>query len=253
MSKIAAGICGFFLVAAASIAEAAPITYVDATANTTGVDGNTTINGNLVSGSNTGTSATDGFWNNRALAGANGTGLWETDNSGAAGESTASLITTIALPGPGTYNLYAMFYSQGGNNPAGAPNWDLAAGVSTDVSIPILANYVEGDANSILTTTGGTEFTATVVTRHNGADMWMANLGQFTFDATQAAAVKFYINGPDRGTVNPNTPSQVNFGERTWYDGVGYEIVPEPTSISLLILGSAAAALMVRRRRATGC
>src|SRR5690606_35909344 len=118
----------------------------DATANTTGADGNTTVNGNLVSGSNTGASASDGLWNNRAFAGTNGTGLWETDTSSTAGETTDPLITTVALPGAGTYNLYAMFYSQGGNNPAAAPNWDLAVGVSTDASVPVLTTYVEGDA-----------------------------------------------------------------------------------------------------------
>src|SRR5262245_41468575 len=103
MVKIGMYLCALALTCGASVAQSGLITYVDASANTTGSNGNTTINGSLVSAGNTGTSSTDGFWNNRALAGTNGTGVWETDNSSTAAESTQPLITTIVLPGAGTY------------------------------------------------------------------------------------------------------------------------------------------------------
>jgi hypothetical protein len=35
--------------------------------------------------------------------------------------------------------------------------------------------------------------------------------------------------------------------ERTWYDGVGHSLVPEPASLAMLCMGMAAALLLRRR------
>jgi hypothetical protein len=231
----------------ASAAQGA-ITFVDATPNYDPTDsnfnassiGNTTVNGALVltsgvsknvdrSSSSTGL-PTDGLWQYRFNLTVNGNALWQTDNSSTAGETTAPLVTTIALPGAGTYRLHATLYSQGDATGLDNTKWDLAARVG---STGPFVSYVDAAPNTgmTLTTVTGTEFSSPTITRQGATvevpdsvtKMWLCNLGIFTFNEAEAAAVQIYIDGPDRGTVG--STGQTNFGERTWYEGVGYEAV----------------------------
>lgn len=237
------------LVLAASTTWGA-ITFIDATPNYDPSDanydanniGNTTANGLLVltsggsknvdrSSSSTGL-PTDGLWQYRFNLTVNGNALWQTDNSSTAGETTSPLVTTIALPGAGTYRLYATLYSQGDATGIDPTKWDLAARVGPTGAF---TTYVDEapNTNMTLTTVTGTEFTSSTITRQgatvevpdSATKMWLCDLGLFTFNEAEAAAVQIFIDGPDRGTVNPNNANQLNFGERTWYDGVGYEAV----------------------------
>jgi hypothetical protein len=66
--------------------------------------------------------------------------------------------------------------------------------------------------------------------------MYGVNLGQET--VIGGSAINFFID--QDGTTSGGT-------DRTWYDGVGYEVVPEPSSMALLGLGGLA--LILRRRR----
>jgi hypothetical protein len=61
--------------------------------------------------------------------------------------------------------------------------------------------------------------------------LWQIDLGQVS-----GTGFSVYID--DGPAANSN--------ERTWYDGVGYSLVPEPSSFALL--GCAAAAFLARRR-----
>jgi len=66
--------------------------------------------------------------------------------------------------------------------------------------------------------------------------MYVAVLGTAVADTNGEIAV--YINDID----NVNTSRT-----RTWYDGVGFELVPEPASIFLALMGLAGPALIRRR------
>jgi hypothetical protein len=217
------------------------ITFVDATPNYDPADpnydvnniGNTTIDGalavttgtiNLDRSTGTGLS-TDGLWKYRIDVGVNGGAVWQTDNSSTAGETTAPLVTTIALPGAGSYKLYAMFFSQGDETGADNTRWDVEGKVGAAGTYATFVDVAPftGVAG---TTADGSEFSSTTMTRLSTdatTRMWLGNLGTFTFNATEAAAVQIYVNGPERLTVNPNNAAQQNFGERTWYEGVGFQ------------------------------
>jgi hypothetical protein len=76
------------------------------------------------------------------------------------------------------------------------------------------------------TTVDGSEFSSPTMTRLStdaNTKAWLGKLGSFTFNSTEAASVQIYINGPERLTVNPSNPAQMNFGERTWYEGVAFQ------------------------------
>jgi hypothetical protein len=217
------------------------ITFVDATPNYDPTDpnydmnnlGNTTVDGALAvtTGTinvdrSTGTGlSTDGLWKYRIDVGVNGGALWQTDNSSTVGETTAPLVTTIVLPGAGSYRLYAMFFSQGDETGTDNTRWDVEGKVGATGTFTTFVD-VAPFTGVTGTTVDGSEFSSATMTRLStdaNTKMWLGRLGNFTFNATEAASVQIYINGPDRMTQNPSNPAQLNFGERTWYEGVGFQ------------------------------
>nr|MBP7936606.1 hypothetical protein [Phycisphaerae bacterium] len=196
------------------------ITYVDAVPNTTGTDGNTTLDGALVdlivlpddpSGNvTTAGVADDNLWNWRSIA-TNGGRIWETDTSGTVNESTALLKTTLSLPA-GTYDLYGIFWN---NSPSSTLNngvWDIGFRVGETGPFSVFTRSNAWFASDV----GTHEFvdsTPPVVTRQGTQPaqvLLIAPLGRFE----TAGPIDVYVDAS--GTTSASDD------ERTWYDGIGY-------------------------------
>jgi len=239
------------LLATASLGSAA-VNYVDASSS------NTT---NFTTGSSTdwytSAGAADGLWRERAFA--NGNTIYETNASG--GEDAVGLVTVITgLTAGETYNLFAYFWSD-------ANNWRLKASTTAtpplgdDPSVSFSRNGTATSANAPEVPAGGRDagdnlgvtwtgtgtigggdavwtsdsyFTTGVLVGEGNRTLFEAALGTASADAN--GEIKIYIDDV------ANTSS----ANRTWYDGVGYELVPEPAALSMLVLGFG---MFLRRRR----
>ena len=148
-------------------------------------------------------------------------GLQSTGNS-TPPDAVPRLVTTVNGLASATYNVYAYFWSDQNSSP-----WRIRAGL-TDGTDP-LPLFVGGSAPS-----GSPLPIDTTVRNGAGRILWQASLGTET--GTQ---LKVYIDDAPATTNN----------ERTWYDGVGYQAVPEPGTLVLLALGVPAFMLAARRRK----
>jgi hypothetical protein len=224
---------------------AAAITYVDAdpNANTTLADG-TALPGLA-------TSATaDNQWDLRGFA--NGATIFASNDAG--GEDAPRIRTTISGLTPGQdYTISAYFW--GADNQLWRGRVGLADGAgelqgynsshfvgSSFVPMTEVADGSNGDDvdNPGPVTTadaGGVEnggyFAGSVLASESDRFLAEVGLGVATADAN--GEIWVYVDDL-ANTSNAN---------RTWYDGVGYEVVPEPGSLALLGLGG----LFLARRR----
>lgn len=212
------------LVVSAPLAGALPYTYIDAT------PANTTLNGTaLVAGSNyvnngTSGSGTDGKWTYRtdtAFAAYQGGSAFESDNASAAGdaENTAPLITTIALPAIGTYEIVAVFATNS--------NRDIAARIGADpgpVDLFTASNAYNADQNLAPLQI---EFDGSF-SNARGSGVGAAYLGQFTATAANQT-VRIHVNGL------AGTPATED--ERTQYEGIGYRLASPKHRDVFLIAG----------------
>lgn len=203
------------LALAAGMTQAA-VVYVDADYGTnTALDGAGTFNAGDTDQGNV-----DDQWSERTFGAANGGSVLV-----AAGteDATPRLVTTFTLPGEGQYNIYGYYYTIG--------SWDasftLGSGSAT--------TYTNSNGTNLAATTG--HFTEAVVVNAGGSiDLFEASLG--VWDTTvNGLTVSVYIDDPETSGGD----------DRTWYDGVGYEAVPEPSTTALLGLGGLA--LILRRRK----
>lgn len=196
--------------------------YVDATPNTDGTDGNTTIDGELVDfdsttgNARTGTSSTtQSKWYFRTgRSNANGGNLWQVLTTQTV---TTPLVTTLTLE-PGTYNLYGLFYN--GDQDTG--RWDVAFRVGTEGGYINWNGWQNASAvdpeNGTNTNLGGELFVEPIKTRDGGFWLCMAPLGQYTVTDT----IDIYVTAPNRDGYGDGSD------QRTWYDGVAYELVHDP-------------------------
>jgi hypothetical protein len=124
------------------------------------------------------------------------------------------VVTTVAAPA-GLKDVYAYFWSDQNSSP-----WRLRAGlVDTVDPLPL---FVSADANTV----------DTLGRDGSNRRLWQAYLGQ-----TSATSLAVYIDDAPATSGN----------ERTWYDGIGYEVVvPEPSSLALL--GISLCGLAFRRK-----
>jgi hypothetical protein len=183
-------------------------------------------------------------------------------------------VTTITglLPGQ-TYRLHAFFWSPndinqswmlraGLTNPGGdIPSWgrlnnDAATNptglVGTDGdSFPIIPDTFApypalgpaDFANPGALLAGTTTQSGKTVIVESSRFLWQANLGTAVADLSGEARV--YVDDYVlSGGAPPNGPQHVN--NRTWYDGVGYELIPEPSSALMLVI--AGIAIIARRK-----
>jgi hypothetical protein len=226
-----AGAIALGLTAWISHASAA-VTYVDVTP---GAGGNTT----LTDGSqwdpltaDQGASG-DGLWAQRAFG--NGATIFQNAASGNS-DNAHRLRTTISGLAPGSpYNVYVYFWSDvsqwrinaglgdiqvldlpqfsavGGHaDPATANTTRLGPGTSDNLAAPVFS-AVPG------------QFTTAVMIGEGNRRLYQAYLGIGTADA----------GGTIRVMVDDDPPVMADSNQRTWYDGVGYELIPEPATSAL--------------------
>lgn len=213
----------------------AAITYVDAVEGGDGTNsGDTFETGTSPSSTTwvgpdaTANSATQ--WNKRAFA--NNTTVFE----GQADSGTPpELTTTITGLADGTYAIWTFYWDQ---TESGTQNWIISTGLTSGS----LTTYSSPGQPAVTgaTTTGVTKasdltFVGTPLTVDGTSrDMYGVLLGEVVVSG--GSAVNVFL-GNDISTGNTN---------RAWYDGVGYEAVPEP---SAALLGCLGALMLLRRRR----
>jgi hypothetical protein len=140
--------------------------------------------------------------------------IYQSIDSGQSGKNARTLKTTISgLNADTTYEVFAYFWDDQSNS-----GWAIRAAL-TEAG---LADNVYSIYN-----TPGTQ----VGKDSAGRKMYQVSLGTVTGVTSQVV----WIN--DLPTDNSNN--------RTWYDGVGYAVVPEPATMAILGLG----ALLMRRKR----
>lgn len=223
-------------------------------------------------------SATDNKWWYRPDSGTQGAGGniwaggagWETDtnashNSGLS-EDTNPLKVSIQLPA-GTYRLYGFYFDAAdvdddGVDPVANPGnffYDCSFSVDTTGSGPGTFavfnqfNSDPADPSEFVSATGIVFKTAIGHTNPNVAPwtLMKASLGEVTLAAP--TTVDIYVQGVyvdySQSATKPTgwTETALNSNQRTEFEGIGYELVPEPKSMVMFIMG--ASALLYRWRR----
>jgi len=203
------------------------IVYVDATtSNTVATDGTPAGDGWQTTSTND-----TGLWRNRAFG--NGSTIFEAqgtttpdDNTNVDHEALTTTLTGFTVGA--TYDLYVYFWDNG-------DGWEMDAGLSAGA----LTEFTVGGAGT--TVASASTFEADPLFTEGARTLYQASLGVGTVDGS--GNLNFFVDDGDSETTT-------NAGRRTWYDGVGYELVaiPEPSSL-FLAFTSMAALLLVRCRR----
>ena len=178
-------------------------------------------------------SGTDDLWRTRTGFANGGTiyeagGIYgETSNP----EDCLRLLTKIVVPanpnGEG-YDVYAYFWSDTSNT------WRIGASLTNDAVLPL---YIANTAP--VTQAVASDFNSAVLVAEGNRLMWQAYLGIVGVGVTTGdVTIKAYID---------DDAAHMHHNLRTWYDGIGYEPVPEPTTVALLGLGGLA---LLRKKRA---
>jgi hypothetical protein len=261
--KFRVGLLVAGLALAAAQASAAVITYVDATA---GAGGNTT----LTDGSQWNPLAAqsfvsnDGVWEGRAFG--NSSTIYQNTASGTSDDAHRLLTTMSGLKPGALHNVYAYFWSDtsgwriqaatseagltlytpdpagghGGSPPAGVTLLGPTGGANpVPDPLSVTGPFIPGGAGANPGWTTDITFTSSVQIANANRRLYQAYLGTANADGSGNLAV--YID--DGPATDQNS--------RTWYDGVGYELVPEPTSLALLGLGWGVLLIGRRNSRAT--
>lgn len=221
------------------VAQSQIITYVDAIADGGVGTVNTTETGGAALAtwySGSGSSASlDNQWARRTSGattfgnGANDILQYHDPNVNSAPE----LRTTITGLSVGvTYDLYAFFWDADGGQ-----TWTLDAGTTSGALTTFSADVdtVAGTTNAVAAST--LTYSSAIATASDNRILYTASIGQVTIGA--GGTVDIFIDN----TLSDNTDSQ-----RSWYDGVGYAAVPEPSTVALLVMGTAGVCLLRRRK-----
>jgi hypothetical protein len=236
------------LVLAGISASEAAITYVDASASNL-----TLANGSAFAPSTSANVYNDNNWSVRS-----GTNLASNNTVYEAGGSTNGALVGETIPvirqtvtglAAGTYEVYAYFWT------ASNVRWGVSAGLADNA-----LTAVHG--------IGGATVDSHTYSNSNATRVTVANLTDGSFSVGNAPTLA--VGGVDRvlaqfflgtatvdgtGTLNVFIGNQqiVNSGvtpgvtnSRTWFDGVGYEVIPEP---SAALLGGLGLLGLLRRRR----
>ena len=202
----------------------AAITYVDATTTNTTIGGAAIVLGDPpAGGANVADDANldnnDGFWTQRTFAN-NGT-IFAAASNGNETISNDPLNTSHTLTTPGVYDIYGFFWASTQTNAF----WDIDLALGTGAVVP----YVAGTPPAVLANT--LTFSNAPLVAEGNRDMYAVNLGTWN---TAVDGLTFDVSA-FQGTG-------VTF-ERTWYDGVGFELqqqqqpAPEPSTAILATLG----------------
>ena len=187
------------------------MTYVDATgANTTFSDGSTLT----TTGPSTNAGATDNQWHVRSDIG-NGDSVLTSAEAG--GEDAPALRTTVSLPAPGTYDLWANFWGKPG------ADWRIKAGLAPGQMQVLRQMACEQVQN-------GHHTTALILTNAaENAYLYQGYVGRVTVSSN--ATVNVFVDD-EAIAVGTTTPLAGNT-TRTWYDGVSYARVEAADSLRI--------------------
>jgi hypothetical protein len=220
------------LLISSALPVAAAITYVDATvSNTTLADGSaytptaSTINN-------------DNEWSLRTFGNPeNDRTVYTTNDSNAnPGEDGPMLRSTIGGLAIGSvYDIYVYFWGAGNDAPIGNQRWDIQAGLTPTA----LSFYDTQNATNLGHATTGVD-PATYFT-NNSPNVIVADADRRLYQAHLGTAT-----ADDSGNIHVFIDDAPGNANRTWYDGVGYEVIPEPGAALLGALGLLG---LLRRRR----
>jgi hypothetical protein len=225
------------LLAVVSSASAQTI-YVDATE---GISGNTAIapsaGGGVFTSIPQSNTPNDGLWDGRAFG--NSATIFQNAGTTAAVDTNAvRLATSVSGLAADSYNVYVYFWTDN------SPTWRIGASLTDSPGqLPLFQSggagvtqfYTGSDATVLSSTLTPNPFTTSVVIAEGNRRLLQGYVGTFT-----GTSVSVFIEG-DR--------SMTTFNQRTWYDGVGYSVVPEPSTATLFGLGTLAGTFILRRRR----
>ena len=238
----------------------AAITYVDAQAGSGGNTRDSSKPQNDETWIAAGTGADNDQWTERTGFGTN-SNIFQALPSGDP-SSIPQLTTTISgLTDGQTYAVYAFFQDNTGDTSSPYQNWVLSAGLTISLDTTYWSDgqplAAHNSATPVLGTTGsGTISTtgvseASTLTYAAGTAPTDVLSGEGTTGERRLYAVylgETTLSGATEIDVYVDMLIEGKSSEtRTWYDGVGYEAVPEPSSTALLGLGGLS--LILRRRR----
>jgi hypothetical protein len=234
----------------------AAITYVDAVSGAlgnTGITGQPLSNTSWVGADSSATNNTQ--WSPRATFG-NGGSIFQALPAGDPA-GIPELTTTIPSLADGTYNIWVFFQDNVGDLIAsGIQNWVISAGLSpnptTTYWAPNQPLATHNDATPVLGT-GGSGSITTAGVSYAGDLTFTSSV--VTLEGTGTAERRLY--GVNLGTATVTGGSDINVyidmliagsstTTRVYYDGVGYEAIPEP---SAALLGGLGLLALLRRRR----
>lgn len=204
------------------------VTYVDADTSNTFSALNSLItwnDGSAIDGD--GAASNDGLWRYRSGFGNNG--IWEATGSTATAEDAAEIVTSATVANA-TYNVYVFYYAvnETGDFPIRA---GLASDPNNNAAFDRAGNKGTAGGDAIVDLT----FDVAPPTGSETRTLFYGLIGETT---VSDGTLEVYIDDwPASSTLSSN--------DRTWYAGIGYEAVPEPSSLALLGLGG----LCVLRRR----
>lgn len=213
----------------------AAVTYIDATmANTNNAAGGADSTWADGDDGTTGGTVSDGAANNdskwRFRSGFGNGGIWEATGSNATLEDAVEIVTSVTVP-IGIYDVFVFYYAV---NDSG--DYPIRAGFSSGTHTVFDRAGNKGtagqDAATLIFGAGMAPPTGT-----ESRTLLYGLVGQTT---VSDGTLNVYID--DFPAISTGTSN-----DRTWYQGVGYELIPEPSSALLGVLG--ALTLLVRRRR----
>lgn len=234
--------------ACAPVARGA-VTYVEATLlntnnaagglDSTWVDGDDGTTGGTVAD---GTATTgDGKWKFRRLQGSQG--VFEASGANAQAENAPLIVTTLSGLADGTYDIYVFFRA----STSAGENYNIKASLSPTVGDSDV--YRQNDTRGLTLGTVGLDSASLPFAPGAGPSTANGDPRVLLYgiigraEVSGGGSVNVYIDDlPALGFTGTTGLSTV----RTWYDGVGFQLVPEP---SIALLGGLGAAGLIRRRR----